>query len=109
MFRSSRSTSTTAAGVSIALAELGNDVLDAGVRLHAVDGHVLAVAGLLEAAVRHLGREREQVLVDPHRAEREPPRGAERAADVLAEHRRGKPVTDAVGHPNRLVVAREPL
>src|SRR5262245_18680184 len=49
----------------IASGELHADVLDARVLLHRVQRHVLAVAGLLEAAVRHLGREREQVLVDP--------------------------------------------
>src|SRR5262245_7018355 len=46
------------------LRELHDNVLDAGVLLHRVDRHVLAVAGLLEAAVRHLGGEREEVLVD---------------------------------------------
>src|SRR5215468_3787125 len=35
--------------------ERGHDVLDAGVVLEPVHGQVLAVAGVLEAAVRHLG------------------------------------------------------
>jgi Helix-turn-helix domain len=49
----------------------GHDVLDAGVVLEAVHGQVLAVAGLLEAAVRHLGHQRD-VGVDPHAAEVQP-------------------------------------
>ncbi len=56
------------------LCELHADVLDAGVLLHRVRRHVLAVAGLLEAAMRHLGRQREQVLVDPDAPEVEPRR-----------------------------------
>ena len=45
-----------------------HDVLDAGVVLDAVHGEVLAVAGLLEASVRHFGGE-EDVGVDPDGAE----------------------------------------
>ena len=45
-----------------------HDVLDAGVVLEPVHRQVLAVAGVLEPAVRHLGHERD-VAVDPHAAE----------------------------------------
>ena len=48
--------------------DLGHHVLDPGVVLEAVHRQVLAVAGVLEAAVRHLGDERD-VAVDPDAAE----------------------------------------
>ena len=48
--------------------ELDHHVLELGVVLDRVDRHVLAVAGLLEAAVGHLGDDRD-VVVDPDRAE----------------------------------------
>src|SRR6478735_10142227 len=48
--------------------EGGHHVLDARVVLHAVHGEVLAVAGLLEAAVRHFGG-KQDVGVDPHGTE----------------------------------------
>src|SRR5687767_10273060 len=64
------------------LRELDRDVLHSRVLLHGVGGQVLAVAGLLEAAVRHLGREWQEVLVDPHGAEVEPRGGLERPPDV---------------------------
>src|SRR5580704_14191057 len=47
-------------------ADVAHDVLDAGVVLEAVHGQVLAVPGVLEPAVRHLGHDRD-VGVDPHR------------------------------------------
>src|SRR5215475_2829672 len=49
-------------------ADIAHDVLDAGVLLEPVHGQVLAVAGLLEAAVRHL-LHRGPVGVDPDGAE----------------------------------------
>src|SRR5262245_41959046 len=45
--------------------ELHGDVLDLRVVLHRVRGHVLAVARLLVAAVRHLARQRHEVVVHP--------------------------------------------
>ena len=45
--------------------DVAHHVLDAGVVLEAVHRQVLAVAGVLEPAVRHLGDERD-VGVDPH-------------------------------------------
>ena len=50
-----------------------HDVLDDGVLLDGVGGHVLAAARLFEASVWHLGR-KVGVLVDPHGATPEPPR-----------------------------------
>ena len=93
----------------VPLAELHCDVLDAGVLLHRVDRHVLPVARLLEAAVRHLGGEREQVLVDPHGPEVEPGGRAQRTADVLREDGRREAVPDPVGHRDRVLVGREAL
>src|SRR4051812_30777037 len=61
-------------------------VLDVGVVLTGVDRQVLAVPGLLVAAVRHLGHDRD-VVVDPDAAELERLRDAHRAADVLRPHR----------------------
>src|SRR3972149_2527356 len=46
----------------------GHDVLHGSVVLQRVHRHVLAVAGLLEATVRHLADDR-QMVVDPDRAE----------------------------------------
>src|SRR3712207_8981321 len=55
---------------------------------------VLAVAGLLEAAVRHLRHQRD-VAVDPDAAEVEPPRHPQRPPVVLRPHARGERVLDA--------------
>src|SRR3954468_18523086 len=76
--------------------ELRDHVLDLGVLLHRVRGHVLAVAGLLVAAVRHLAGDRDEVVVDPHRAELQLARGVQRPADVARPDRRGEPVAHAV-------------
>src|SRR5688572_31833331 len=54
--------------------DLRHDVLDLGVVLERVGREVLAVPGLLVAAVRHLGHER-NVVVDPDGAELELSRG----------------------------------
>ena len=62
-------------------AQACHDVLDDRVVLEPVHREVLAVAGLLEAAVRHLGDERD-VVVDPHAAEAQRLRDPQRAADV---------------------------
>src|ERR1035437_7149963 len=52
--------------------ERGHDVLDPGVVLEPVHRQVLAVTGVLEAAVRHLGDQREGGF-DPEAAEVQPP------------------------------------
>ena len=76
-------------------------MLDARVVLEAVHREVLAVAGVLEAAVRHLGDERD-VGVDPHAAEVEVLGEAHRAAVVLRPHARREPVLHAVRPRERL-------
>ena len=48
-----------------------HDVLDPGVILQSVDGEIFAIAGMFEAAVRHLGLQRD-VTVDPDAAVVEP-------------------------------------
>src|SRR5947209_14842672 len=77
-------------------------VLDVGVLLDGVHGHVLAVARLLVAAVRHLGGDRQQVVVDPDRAELEPARGVQRPRNVTREDRGGEAVADVVRHRDRV-------
>src|SRR5213596_2046317 len=59
---------STSSGAPRNLSRVRHDVLDAGVILEPVRRQVLAVAGGLEAAVRHLGHQRD-VRVDPHAAE----------------------------------------
>src|SRR5919106_5828778 len=76
-----RPASVTAEGP---LVNLGHHVLELRVVLEAVEGQVLAVARLLEAAVRHLRDERD-VVVDPHGAELELASRVERASDVPRE------------------------
>ena len=87
---------------------LDHDVLQLGVGLDGVHRHVLAHAGLLEAAVRHLRHER-AVVVHPHRAEAQRVGHAQRPADVARPHRRRQPVVDAVGPRHRLGLVGEPL
>src|SRR6201995_6209842 len=89
-------------------ADVAHDVLDAGVVLEAVHGQVLAVAGVLEAAVRHLGHDRD-VGVDPHRAEVQALGHPHGPAVVLGPYARGQAVLDAVGPADRLVLVGEPL
>src|SRR5262245_60563524 len=88
--------------------ELRHHVLDLGVVLQGVGREVLAVAGLLVAAVRHLRDERD-VVVDPDRPELELARRRQRPPDVTRPDRRGEAVADVVRPRDRLVVAREPL
>src|SRR2546430_8189413 len=83
-------------------------VLDAGVVLQAVHGQVLAVPGVLEAAVRHLGHERD-VRVDPDAAEVQPAGPPHRPAVVAGPHRGGHAVLDSVGPAHRLVLLGEAL
>src|SRR4051794_32359634 len=90
------------------LADEAHDVLDAGVVLEAVHGQVLAVAGVLEAAVRHLGHDRD-VSVDPPPAEVQPVGHPPPAAGVPGPPAGGQAVLDAVGPAGRLVPVGEPL
>src|SRR5271165_1529926 len=93
---------------SALLLKVGHDVLDDRIVLHAVDAEVLAVAGLLEPAVRHLGDERD-VVVDPHAAEAQRPGDAQSAADVTRPHRGREPVARGVGPCDRLLLVAEAL
>src|SRR3990172_9971860 len=88
------------------LDDLGHDVLDSSVVFQCVDRHVLAVAGLLEAAVRHLAHHG-QVVVDPDRAEAQPARRVQRPVHVPTPDRGGQAVVYVVGPADRLVVVLE--
>src|ERR1700752_1381472 len=88
------------------LTDVGHDVLDPGVVLEPVHREVLAVAGVLEAAVRHLGDERD-VGVDPDAAEVEQPGHAHRPPVVAGPHARGEAVLDPVRPLQRLVLVVE--
>src|SRR5215210_6281180 len=90
------------------LAEVRHDVLYAGVVLEAVHGEVLAVAGVLEAAVGHLGDEG-YVSVDPDAPEVQTTADPHRAAVVAGEDARGEAVLHAVGPADRLVLVGERL
>src|SRR6476469_9411565 len=89
-------------------ADVGHHVLDAGVVLQAVHREVLPVAGVLEAAVRHLRDERD-VRVDPHRTEVEQPRHPHRPTVVLGPDAGGEAVLDAVGPSQRFRLVAELL
>src|SRR4249919_3359400 len=89
-------------------ADVGHHVLDAGVVLQAVHREVLAVARVLEAAVRHLGDDRD-VAVDPHAAEVQPAGDPHGAAVVPGPHRRREAVLAVVGPADRLLLVAEPL
>src|SRR6478609_11386268 len=88
------------------LTGVAHHVLDAGVVLEAVAGEVLAVAGVLEAAVRHLGDERD-VGVDPDSAEVEPARHPQGTGVVAGPDARGERVLDVVGPGQRLGLVAE--
>src|SRR4051812_48457132 len=90
------------------LRQRDHHVLELRVLLDRVDRHVVAVAGLLEAAVRHLGDERD-VVVHPHGAELQPAGYAHRAAHVAGPDARGQAVVDVVRPRHRLVLRREAL
>src|SRR3954453_17233643 len=75
------------------LADVGHDVLDPRVVLEAVHRQVLAVAGVLEAAVRHLGHQRD-VGVDPDAAEVQPLAHPHGPAEVPGPHARRKAELD---------------
>ena len=85
-----------------------HDVLDPGVVLEPVHGQVLAVARVLEAAVRHLGDQRD-VRVDPHAAEVQPAGHPHGAAVIGGPHRRRQPVLGPVRPGQRLVLGAELL
>src|SRR5699024_5803965 len=86
--------------------EAGHHVLDAGVLLESVHRQVLAVSGVLEAPVRHLGDERD-VAVDPHAPEVQPPTHPHRPTEVLGPDAGGEAVLDAVGPGRGLVLVGE--
>src|SRR4051794_31062517 len=88
--------------------EVGHHVLDARVVLEAVHREILAIAGALEAAVGHLGDERD-VRVDPDAAEVEPARDAHGTAVIRRPDRRREAVLDAVGPLHGLVLVAERL
>src|SRR5450759_3491493 len=85
-----------------------HDVLDLRVLLEGVDRHVLAVAALLVAAVRHLVDERD-VRVDPDCSELQSPSHPQSASDVARPYRRGEAVVDAVRPLERLLLVAELL
>src|SRR3954451_4292316 len=99
----------TRAGVgSSDLAQRSHDVLDLRVVLERVHGQVLAVPGLLVAAVGHLAGERD-VVVDPHAAEPQPVGDPQGAADVPGPDARGQAVRSPVGPGHGLVLVGERL
>src|SRR5215467_6639818 len=89
-------------------ADVAHDVLDTGVVLEAVHGQVLAVPGVLEAAVGHLGHER-NMGVDPDRPEVELAGRPHRPAVILRPHAGGQPVLDPVRPAQCLLLSREAL
>src|SRR4051812_33046267 len=86
----------------------GHHVLDARVVLEPVHREVLAGARVLEAAVGHLGDDRD-VRVDPHAAEVEAPGHAHGPAVVLGEDAGREPVLHAVRPGHGLVLVGEAL
>src|SRR5277367_1864875 len=86
--------------------DVGHDVLDPRVVLEAVHGQVLAVAGALEAAVRHLGDERD-VGIDPDHSEIQPPGDAHRASVIPRPDAGAEAVGDVVGPADGLILVGE--
>ena len=72
-------------------------MLDAGVILEAVTGEILAVAALLETAVRHLGNDRD-MGINPYTSKVQTLRQSHGAAMVLGPDRRGQAVFHIIGH-----------
>src|SRR5918993_699056 len=103
--RSLRSRSVPNPGRS---AQPRHNVLDEGVVFDRVGAHVLAVARLPKAAVRHLGG-RGDVVVDPDGPEAQLAGCSQGPADVPGPHRGRKPVGHVVGPPYGLLLVAEPL
>src|SRR5215217_4264259 len=87
---------------------VAHHVLDAGVVLQAVHRQVLAVAGVLEAAVRHLRHEWD-VRVDPDAPEVQPSADPHGAAMIFRKHAGGEAVLHAVGPADGFVLVGEML
>src|SRR5215204_2097847 len=87
---------------------VAHHVLDAGVVLQAVHRQVLAVAGVLEAAVRHLRHERD-VRVDPDAPKVQPSADPHGAAMIFRKHAGGEAVLHAVGPADGFVLVGEVL
>ncbi len=83
-------------------------VLDAGVVIKAIGRQVLAIAGVLEASVRHLCRQRD-VGVDPDRAEVKMLGKAHGTGVVVGPHRRGQAVLDVIGPGQSLLISAKAL
>src|SRR5215217_6952877 len=96
---------TAQSGLSL---DIRHDVLDPGVVLEPVQAEVLAVAGVLETAVGHLG-DQGDVGVDPDAAEVEGAGHAHGAAVVTGPDAGGEAVLDAVGPGEGLVLVVEAL
>src|SRR5688572_7603423 len=75
---------------------IDHDVADGRVVLERIDRHVLAIARLLEAAVRHLVDQHE-MGIDPRTPVLEARGGLHRFADILGPDRRGEAVVGVVG------------
>src|SRR5690606_33327794 len=95
------------AAVSVS-ADVAHHVLDARVLLQTVEGEVLTVAGVLEAAVRHLRDDRD-VGVDQHAAEVEAARDPQGARVVLRPHAGSQAVLHRVGPGHGRVLVVEAL
>src|SRR5829696_7478400 len=96
---------TAQSGLSL---DIRHDVLDPGVVLEPVQAEVLAVAGVLETAVGHLG-DQGDVGVDPDAAEVEGAGHAHGAAVVAGPDAGGEAVLDAVGPGEGLLLVVEAL
>src|SRR5215475_9265972 len=89
-------------------AVVAHDVLDPGVVLESVYRQVLAVPGVLEPPMRHLGDERD-MGVDPDGAEVQLPGHPHGPAMVPGPDARGQAVLHPVRPAHRLVLGAEPL
>src|SRR5215212_6649332 len=92
----------------ITLAQARHDVLYAGVVFEAVHGEVLAVAGVLEAAVGHLTHDGD-VSVDPHATIVQSAANPHRPPVVFGKDAGGEAVPHAIGPAHRLVFVGERL
>src|SRR4051794_19417700 len=101
-----RSTSRRSGGS--ASSDLEHHVLDDRVVLDRVHALVLAVTGLLEAAVRHL-RDQREVVVDPDGAELDRLGDAHPFRDVARPDRCGEAEAHVVGPCDRLLFVAEVL